>query len=394
MRKLCEDITDRSVGSEGNREATKFFHEVLSSMGWEMESQEFSAVDWREDGASLSAGDKEFDVLVSPYALGCDVKAPLAEASCVTDLEKGDFTGTVLLLRGDLAREQLMPKNFVFFNPEEHRRIIALLEESGARALVCATGRNAGLAGGVYPFPLIEDGDFDIPSVYMTEKEGERLKSCVGNEVLLRSDSRRIPGKGYNVIAKKGITQKGSPRRIVVTAHIDAKKGTPGAIDNATGVTVLLLLGELLKEYSGSRQIELVAFNGEDYFSVPGQMKYIEVNQENFEEILVNINIDGCGYRGSPSAISFYGLPLYIKECGRRVIKRFNSIVEGPQWPQGDHSIFIQYGRPAIAASSKWFIDHIDSQDITHTPKDNLGIVDHETVVELASGLHEIIKGL
>ncbi|MBK9392004.1 MAG: M28 family peptidase [Bacteroidetes bacterium] len=32
---------------------------------------------------------------------------------------------------------------------------------------------------------------------------------------------------------------------MVVTAHIDAKKGTPGAIDNATGVIVLLLLSEL-----------------------------------------------------------------------------------------------------------------------------------------------------
>ena len=37
--------------------------------------------------------------------------------------------------------------------------------------------------------------------------------------------------KGYNVIGVKGNETK---RRIVVTAHIDTKKGTPGAIDNAT----------------------------------------------------------------------------------------------------------------------------------------------------------------
>ncbi|MEZ4997668.1 MAG: hypothetical protein R2758_09480 [Bacteroidales bacterium] len=32
--------------------------------------------------------------------------------------------------------------------------------------MIGATGRSSALAGGVYPFPLIEDGDFDIPSVY------------------------------------------------------------------------------------------------------------------------------------------------------------------------------------------------------------------------------------
>jgi aminopeptidase YwaD len=121
--------------------------------------------------------------------------------------------------------------------------------------IICATGRNAALAGGVYPFPLIEDGDFDIPSVYMTEEEGIKLAGYSGKEVFLHSVSERIPGKGYNVTGRKG--QQGNGR-IVITAHIDSKKGSPGAIDNATGVVVLLLLADLLKDYSGKRQIEIV----------------------------------------------------------------------------------------------------------------------------------------
>jgi len=32
--------------------------------------------------------------------------------------------GWVLLLRGEIAKEQLMPKNFTFYNPDEHKRII------------------------------------------------------------------------------------------------------------------------------------------------------------------------------------------------------------------------------------------------------------------------------
>ena len=147
---------------------------------------------------------------------------------------------------------------------------------------------------GVYPFPLIEDGDFNIPSVYMTEEEGNRLLFSVGRTVSLSSISTRVPGKGCNVVARKGSP---SGQRIVVTAHIDAKKGTPGAMDNASGVVVLLLLAELLGEYTGGRLIELVALNGEDYYAVPGQMLYLAQNKDRFHEILLNINIDGAGYK-------------------------------------------------------------------------------------------------
>ena len=391
LRILCKDIPDRSVGSEGNREATQFFRDSLDSLDWETESREFEATDWKEGGASLKAGGMDFRVLVSPYSLGCSVKASLKAVSSIEELEKGDFGGIIIFLHGEIASEQIMPKNFVFYNPESHQKIVALLEKSGAAALVCATGRNAALAGGVYPFPLFEDGDFDIPSVYMTAEEGEKLMEYAGQEVELISRSERIPGKGYNITGKKGYSGKD---RIVITAHIDAKKGTPGAIDNATGVIILLLLAELLRDYEGSYQLELVAFNGEDYYSVPGQMAYIMDNADNFDSIAFNINIDGAGYKQGGSAFSFYNLPEEILDKAREVIQNHPAIKEGVQWAQGDHGIFLHYGRPALAVSSEWFIDHIDNQDITHTPKDNPSIVDCSRVVEIALALNDLIRSV
>jgi aminopeptidase YwaD len=61
---------------------------------------------------------------------------------------------------------------------------------------------------------------------------------------------------------------------------------------------------------------------------------------------------------------------------------------------QGDHSIFIQSGCPAMAVSSRWFTDHIDNQDITHTPKDNIDIVSGDKLVEIAQALDLFIKQL
>ena len=389
LNTLCVDINDRSVGSEGNRRATRFFSDELAALGWDVSAQSFDAVDWKEGGAVLKIRDRVFNVQVSPYSTGCSFNAPLAVVSNIAELERGDLKGRIVLLHGEIAREQLMPKNFVFYNPEIHQKIISLLEGSGALALVCATGKNAALAGGVYPFPLIEDGDFELPSVYMTEEEGKRLIEYAGMDASIRSVSERIPGKGYNVVGKNG---KDTERRIVITAHIDSKKGTPGAIDNATGVVVLLLLAGLLKDNPGAGQIEVVAFNGEDYYSVPGQMAYIMANRNKFDTIAFNINIDGAGYIDGKTTFSLFDLPGDLHAKTLEIINKYEGITEGVQWPQGDHSIFLQYGRPALAVSSQFLIDNFDSHDITHTPRDNPDIVNADKLVEISLALNDLIR--
>ncbi|MRR21860.1 M28 family peptidase [bacterium] len=386
---LCNRIGERSVGSAGNRLATTFLEKEFSDLGWRTSNAEFEAIDWHDGGASLECNGKSFEVFTGPYSLPFRGSAELLAASTIGELECAGMEGKIILLHGEIAREQLMPKNFVFYNPEEHQKIIALLEKGKPAAVIGATGRNSSLAGGVYPFPLIEDGDFDIPSVYMTEEEGLRLLPLAGNNVTINSVSERIPGKGYNIIAVNGPEDAD---RIVVTAHIDAKKGTPGAIDNATGVVTLLLLAELLRDYDGPRQVELVAFNGEDYYAVPGQMNYIAANQDRFNTILLDINIDGAGYQEGMSAFSEFGLPDDLSVRMKRVISQYPGITTGPQWPQGDHSIFVQFGVPAIAVTSKWFIENMEHQDVTHTPKDRPEITDCRKIVEIAHALNDFIR--
>jgi aminopeptidase YwaD len=389
LKTLCHAIVERPVGSQGNRQATRFFEELLSAFGWETESSEFEAIDWHDGSAELEISGENFTVLVSPYSLGCDLKAGLVNTSSVEELEQLDVRDRILLLHGEIAKEQLMPKNFVFYNPEEHQHIIALLEEKRPAAIITATGRNAALAGGVYPFPMIEDGDFDIPSVYMTEERGQKLVPYSGQQVTLKSNSKRMPAKGYNVVARKGGK---TDKRMVITAHIDAKKGTPGALDNAGGVVVLLLLAELLMDYEGEQMVELVALNGEDYYAASGQMLYLQQNQGRFGEMLLNINIDGAGYHQGKTAFSFFDLPHDLLRIASLAVENFPGIVEGAQWYQGDHSIFIQNGCPALAVTSQWFLENIANQEITHTPKDNLEIVEPSKLVEIANALAWMIS--
>ena len=387
---LCGEIAERPVGSEGNRSAIIKFQEIVESYGWQVEETPFSAMDWEEEGAQLFAGKKEYQVFPSPYSLGCDYRSVLTEAGSIQELERLDCAGKILLLHSDIAREQLMPKNFVFYNPEEHQQIIAALENKNPAAIITATGRNPSLAGGVYPFPMIEDGDFQIPSVYMTEEEGKELLNKTGKEIHLISRTVRISETAYHLKARKACDEG----RIVISAHIDAKKGTPGAIDNATGVILLLLLADLLNNYQGKYGLELLPFNGEDYYGATGQMLYLNENKDHWQEIILNINIDGAGYYQGASSLSPFNLPEGIKEHVDELIDNYPDILEGDPWFQGDHSIFLQQAVPAIAFSSQWFLENMDSQDITHTPKDHSGIVDCQKVVGIAQFISELILTL
>ena len=408
---LCSEIGERRVGSEANRKATAYAESVLKQLGWQTETTRLSVIDWHTDGASLASRDESFEVFSSHYALGCSVEGELIAISSIENLEQTSIRDKIVLLHGPIASEQIAPKNFPFWNPDEHQHLIALLEKGCPKALICATERNAAVAGGVYPFPLFEDGDFDIPSVFMKDTEGVRLQEEVGLTVTLESKAGRIPETAFNLVARRMenpvSAEEGIPmenpvsapynnssvkKRIVITAHIDTKIGTPGAIDNGTGVTVLLLLADLLHKSSSRYPIELVVFNGEDYYGAPGQVKYIEQNEGRFGEILLNINIDGAGYNVGPSCFSPFGLTDEMQSALQEVIASTPEIVEGLPWYQGDHSVFLQQGCAAIAVSSQWFIEHMESQEITHTSKDNLGIVNYERVAECALRIAEFIS--
>lgn len=389
LDKLCNQIPNRRVGSEGNRLATSFFAEAIKSFGFTVECPEFDCMDWENEGAVLSVEGSSYEVQVSPYSLGVQVTAPLITTCSVNDLETLDISNKILLMRGDLTKEQFLPKNFPFFQVEDQQKIIQLLESKKPLAIIAATTRNPEMAGALYPFPAFEDGDFDIPSVFVTEEQGSQLSNCEGKEISLEIQGKRIPARACNIVARKG---KNLSQRIVLFAHIDAKLGTPGALDNGTGIVTLLLLAELLKEYAGEKCIEIVALNGEDYYSNPGEQIYLKQNEGKFQEIFLGINIDGLGYIKGKTAYSAYQCLPEINALAEKVFAEDESFLPGEPWFQGDHAIFLMNGRPAIALTSE--LSNELMREYIHTEKDIPEIIEPEKVARAALRLHELIMSV
>ncbi len=385
LQRLCADLPHRAVGCAYNRQATDYFAGELEALGWQPRTPGFACIDWTHGEANLRARGQDYPAEPNPYSLGCDLQALLVVADTLDALRQLQLDGKIVLLRGELTQAQLAPKDYPFYTVEEHAEIIRLLEGGGTAAMIAATGRDPQMVGNIYPFPFTEDGNFNVPSVFIRDVDGERLAGYAGQEIELSIPAERIPSSGVNVVAQKG-PSKG---RWVVCAHIDSKLGTPGANDNASGAVVLLLLAELLQDYSGQTGIELLAINGEDHYSAAGELLYLGENQGRMDQISLAINLDDVGYIRGKIAYSFYGCPDEVAQRARQIFAAHPDLVEGEQWYQSDHMVFVQSGVPAMAITSDRFVEMMET--ITHTAEDTIEKVDPERLVKLALALRDLL---
>jgi aminopeptidase YwaD len=384
---LCA-YEDRRVGGPGNLAAVDHIETVLAGAGFAVESTPFDSTGWEPGAAHLHAGWRDWPVHPGPYTNPCDVRAPLAAASTVEELDRGVHAGTILLLHGELVAEQLPPKGFPFYEAPELRRILAAIEAAAPAAVVAATGRNPGFAGSLYPFPLIEDAEVEVPHAYLRDEDGAALLVHVGDEAHLRLESRRVPAIGRQLVARRG----SGPGRVVVFAHVDSKQGSPGGIDNASGVAVLLALGGLLRDHAGPPAVELVPLNGEDDWATPGEKLYVAANEGAWGDIVLGVNLDAAGAVGGETAISLYGVEAALEATIRAVAARHAGIVEGEPWFESDHGLFLQNGVPALAITSTTFRDLCAT--VTHTALDTRDLADPASIAGIARLLADLVAAL
>ena len=137
--------------------------------------------------------------------------------------------------------------------------------------------------------------------------------------------------------------------------------------------------------------IEIVAFNGEDYYSAGGQMDYLQRYGKELKDVVLAINIDDVGYMHGKTAYSFYEFPNEMTQKINPTFTHYKGLLEGLQWYQGDHMIFAQKGIPSIAFATDKMEELMT--EVTHTPRDTPDIVDCNKLVEIAQALTDMIHG-
>ncbi len=354
----------------------------MASYGFVVEKQEFNCIDWGPGGADSFIGDREYRLKEAIYTLPCDLEGRVHCFENIEQLKESEIQGEIVFLFGELTREPLMPINFPFYNPPEHKRMVSLLEEKNPGAILFASCSKDSLV------PLIEDGDFNIPCGVVSVKEQDLLLENKNSQGKLVIKSTRRPARAANIISRGG----GVKPKITVSAHLDTKPFTPGALDNAVGIAAILVLGKFLGPGRLKNQLELVAFNREDYFSNPGEGVFSDKNLSTPCDYLVGINIDGIGYLEGQTGISFFDFSGGKKDKARELMEIFPGLCEIEPWPQGDHMIFVSRGIPAIAITSSEVFGILEI--VIHMPEDRLENVDRKKIAEGVDFLFELLKDL
>lgn len=392
VRTLCAFQPDRHVGGPGNDQANAWLAGVLGGLGYEVERLPFECVDWVRGGDSwLEASGERFGLHAGPYSLPADLEsAELLAAGTADNLAALETAaGRVLLLHAPLTSDQLVPRNYPFYGMDEHTRVLGELDRLQPATIVALTGANPGAVGALSPFPYIEDADVHIPSAFLHEREGARLLAHVGERVHVRIDSGRRPSRAEQLVARLG----GGGRRAVVCAHVDARHGTPGALDNAAGVACLLGAAQLLAEEPPvDIALEVVPFNGEDNFAAYGEMAYLGAQTGSISDVALAINIDAAGYRGHPTAISFYGIGEPLEPHMTGLLGEYPNTEVGPAWPQSDHMVFAMRGVPTLAVTTAAFMEI--ASKFNHTERDVPGLVDGGLLAEAADFIAAAIRSV
>lgn len=370
---LCNEIGARPTGSKSNQKAVEYVCGEFERVGLSVLKQEFDCIDWSESGGTLMVEGQEIPTAPAPYSLPCNVQGELLCIHTLEELRITPISGKIVLLCDALAAEPLMPKSFIFWNPDEHKETISLLEHGGAQAVLTVS-----LSPDCF-VPIIEDGDIEIPCAIVLPENLPQLSG--GLSATLSLNTKRRPAKAANVLATYG---KGE-HKVCISAHIDTKPGTPGALDNASGVAVLLALAEELSGREFPYRIEFVLFNGEDYYSNPGEMLYLASHLCTPTDYVCAFNIDGVGVKGQANAYSFYECPEKLMINLSETAARIEGFEQIEPWPQGDHTLFSFSGIPAISVTSGGIFGLADS--VLHSDKDTLELIDTAILESLVNFL-------
>ena len=213
------------------------------------------------------------------------------------------------------------------------------------------------------------------------------------------------------------------PEVIVVGAHYDSARGTPGANDNASGVAAVLELARLLRGLdSNGKRIRFVLFVNEErpYFRTEamGSLNYARALVARNERMVAMYSLETIGfYSSEPKSqrypapfgllfpdrgdfVAFVGL-LGSRELVRKTVRSFRShtafpsiggvapgSVPGIAW--SDHWAFADQGFQALMVTdtAPFRYPHY------HQPSDTPDKVDDENLARVVKGIERVIRDI
>ncbi|MGH2567062.1 MAG: M28 family metallopeptidase [Bacteroidota bacterium] len=158
---------------------------------------------------------------------------------------------------------------------------------------------------------------------------------------------RQVRAVGENIIVRMG---KGN-KHIVLGAHSDAVKNSPGANDNGGGVAVVLGLIKTLKGYSWNVTVDFCFFDREEDGLI-GSSVYVRESPDNRRHLaMINLDVVGTGEEVYVGPVGGGDDDLLMPFARTAAAQRGFPFREGVVYPLSDHLSFTNAGLENISIS-------------------------------------------
>jgi hypothetical protein len=239
----------RPASSAGEQEAARYLSEELTKLGLDVREEVFAFDDFEVESAHLVLAGRE----VEPMLLGVD---PF----------HGEIKlrGMAVALEGGADPTEDLKNRLVI---TDHPITQLLVADREPQAVIC-----------------VSSDDFEWFS-------GQDDRSAT-----LEVAGIRRTRESRNLVATIG---PAAENRILVTAHLDAYRDSPGANDNGTGLGALIELSRIFVAADPQPALTLVAFGAEEVGAV-GSRAYIERHRRELATIQAVVNLDTVGGHDGP----------------------------------------------------------------------------------------------
>jgi carboxypeptidase Q len=398
---LTTEVGPRLAGSAGDRAAVAWALANVADLGFDDIRPQTVIVPAWERGEAEVRITRPFPQPLVAVALGMTVgtpeegiEAPVIRFESLAELE----AATANEVRGHIVFiDERMERSRDFSNyghaVQKRSRGPSVASERGAVAMVI---RSVGTSNNRLPHTggtRFAEGVRPIPAFALSGPDADMLSRQVATgravQLWLRSTARQLPpARSANVIAD--IRGADRPDEIVIlAAHLDSWDLGTGAIDNASGVAILMETARLIAtmQRRPSRTIRVVLYANEEA-GLDGSRTYTAAALESEERHVVGIEADsgpGLIYEFN-SGVGEDALPVI--EAMRRVLEPLG-IEGGDNSATGgaDLSTLRAAGMPVLSLqhdASRYF-------DIHHTANDTLDKIEPEALTQAVAAYTAVV---
>lgn len=209
---------------------------------------------------------------------------------------------------------------------------------------------------------------------------------------------------------------------VLIGAHYDSVRGSPGANDNASGVAAMLALARTFAKTQPARTVRFVAFVNEEppFFQSRhmGSRVYAKRSRERGEQIILMISLETIGYYADAPRSQRYPFPLQFIYPSTGNFIAFVSNTDNASWVRRTIGAFRQQGAfpsegaalfgwlPGVGWSDHWAFwkEGFPAIMVTdtalfrdpyyHTGRDLPQNIHYEYLTRVVSGLRHVIRDL